>query len=1755
MSTLTMSSLAPPEPSKLQQKIGLNVRGESEWLGRRAASSRVDSLNRTLKVDGKFYAVMTIGGERKETKVARRSSTPAWNQLFSFNAHPNSTLRIDIFARRKMRKDLHIGSISELLSALHPSILEGSPQDVTKTISGESGARIVLRIGIEVQDKSIKEQHPIENLPAPETVQEIYTDAIPETLDVNFADLEHNVSQMHSLSRPVSTVVNGASSMPSENSDFLTTWKPFFDNIKIFCEFTDKLAEVHPYAKMAMSILSLPVKSLLVAKIVQKQMDRDTNILKLFNTMKSFYSIVNDLKTEFEAKPEKAGLLQDLFIRIARQTTECYYFISEYVKTEGFLRRTVKHALSSTDDTINEFCEVFVELEHAFHTGVAVQTQIVTVRILDKVDHILDGVEHILSDTEEIMIETDLKEIGYTSGASFGPNKGCQPGTRVAILDEIADWINSDDTHRVLLLSGAAGTGKSAIAHTIAQQFNDLHRLGSSFCFIRGEAGRGPDKLFPHMARDLADFDKRIKRALWGIVQYQTALRTTSQIALQFDNFILKPLQELTLTGPLVIVIDALDECGDVPSRQGLLELLVSKMADLPSSVRILLTSRPEADVERLFKPNAHMILKRMQDISPQLTELDITAYIHNRLSGPSYSVIDDARKSALVSRCEGLFQWASVACTFIIGLGITGLEPLDRYNLLIEGKVHETAGLDGLYTTVLSYLFPIQRSAALDESIMDGFRFIMALVLTTFEPVSVKSLSEMSRNVEDGIISLRPESILGGMGSVLRGVAEEEPIRPLHTSFRDFLLDPSRSGRYHVDTSRTHRDLTLASLHIMEKQLAFNICHLESSYLLNRHIPDLADRVRESIPAHLSYSCRFWESHLQAIGAGVASELKVLKGIEVLLKEKLLFWLEVMSLLGAVSGAARAVASIVKWASGLHTSQIRKLATDAQAFINMFGFPISQSTPHIYLSALAFSPQSSDVFKRFWKEFPQVLKVEVGADNHWPAAQHSIHAGSAVSCVAISSNGSWIVSSLNDYTIRVWDVSTGDAVGDPFKGRADQILSVAISPDGKWIVSGSLSREIRVWDTATRAASGDPLNGHTYWVRSVAFSKDGKWIVSGSDDNTIRVWDTVTHAAVGGPLEGHTDSVLSVAFSPDASQIVSGSKDNTIRVWDVATCTTVGDLLRGHTNRVTSVAFSPEGSWIVSGSGDHTIRVWDAKTHAAMGEPLRGHTNLVSSVAFSPDGSQIVSGSYDCTIRVWDVTTHAAVGDPLKGHSLSISSVAFFPDGSRIVSGSNDCTIRVWDSTMHSSVGNLLEGHASSVHSVAFSSDGKWIVSGSGDRTIRVWDATTHAAVGSPLEGHASSVHSVAFSSDGKWIVSGSGDRTIRVWDATTHAAVGDPLKGHSKGVTSVAFSSDGKWIVSGSGDRTIRVWDATTHAAVGDPLKGHSKGVTSVAFSSDGKWIVSGSDDYTIRVWDTMTHAAVGDPLKGYTGEVYSVVFSPDGKWIVSGSSDGAIRVWDTATHAALGGPFEEHGGPVHSVAFSPDGSRIVSGSDDRTIRVWDAKTHAAVGDPLTGHSLSISSVAFSPDGSRIVSGSGDYTIRVWDAPCIQDVSTNVVHGPEMTPRSAPSNTPPIYLSELPSVYPTFILISHLPEHTMRKDGLYSSTPQPAWNYRPYRHINSDGWIVGPESELVFWVPAAYRDRLWPDPRLQFAIGKQLIQLDLSQFVHEPKNAQEGSKSWSAHQFVEKKREACQRALLAFISAHLESRRLAVVPYGRLE
>ncbi|KAG6827797.1 hypothetical protein H0H92_010432, partial [Tricholoma furcatifolium] len=92
------------------------------------------------------------------------------------------------------------------------------------------------------------------------------------------------------------------------------------------------------------------------------------------------------------------------------------------------------------------------------------------------------------------------KNTGQTS------SKACLEGTRVALLEQIYDWVEDPKGARVLLLSGAAGMGKSAVAHTVARDLEN-HGLAIApfFAFDRSVQERSSSQLIPTWMRHLAE--------------------------------------------------------------------------------------------------------------------------------------------------------------------------------------------------------------------------------------------------------------------------------------------------------------------------------------------------------------------------------------------------------------------------------------------------------------------------------------------------------------------------------------------------------------------------------------------------------------------------------------------------------------------------------------------------------------------------------------------------------------------------------------------------------------------------------------------------------------------------------------------------------------------------------------------------------------------------------------------------------------------------------------------------------------------------------------------------------------------------------------------------------------------------------------------------------------------------------------------------------------------------------------------------
>ena len=138
----------------------------------------------------------------------------------------------------------------------------------------------------------------------------------------------------------------------------------------------------------------------------------------------------------------------------------------------------------------------------------------------------------------------------------------------------------------------------------------------------------------------------------------------------------------------------------------------------------------------------------------------------------------------------------------------------------------------------------------------------------------------------------------------------------------------------------------------------------------------------------------------------------------------------------------------------------------DVLKFVQIFTGVIDKSTPHLYLSGLAFSPSQSVITKHLEK-FSGIAKVAVGQQNDWPRNERVLQCGLLVS-VALSPDGRHIVSGSYDKIVQVWDAQTGQQVGNPLQGHTSSVSSVAFSPDGRHIVSGSWDNTIRVWDAQT---------------------------------------------------------------------------------------------------------------------------------------------------------------------------------------------------------------------------------------------------------------------------------------------------------------------------------------------------------------------------------------------------------------------------------------------------------------------------------------------------------------------------------------------------------------------------------------------------------------------------------------------------------------------------------------------------------------
>jgi hypothetical protein len=334
----------------------------------------------------------------------------------------------------------------------------------------------------------------------------------------------------------------------------------------------------------------------------------------------------------------------------------------------------------------------------------------------------------------------------------------------------------------------------------------------------------------------------------------------SSDVKDQLDGLLIKGLARgIDDRRPLIFTIDALDECpkGEATQLFHVLHKLLSGPT-LPPIVRFLFTYRSDEEIRWTFKglPTVDIPIDNEEG-----TVEDIHKFVHAQLyRNPDPDVadmVDDVAKAA-----QTLFECAAAICRELTATRrpASRSKRRDFARRLREGPV---MSLYDSYRAILAMYF----DEGEDDELVRLFRRLMGWIFLVRTPQSRRVFRAFAVALLPKEEQSDVDRILYWLGSLLSGTtSEDDPISPLHTSLRDFLLDATKSGTFSLDLGlHLQEEISRACLKIMNRDLRFNICGLSALFTLNSEVKELPQKVEKCISPGLRYACLATTHHLRS--------------------------------------------------------------------------------------------------------------------------------------------------------------------------------------------------------------------------------------------------------------------------------------------------------------------------------------------------------------------------------------------------------------------------------------------------------------------------------------------------------------------------------------------------------------------------------------------------------------------------------------------------------------------------------------------------------------------------------------------------------------------------------------------------------------------------------------------------------------------------------------------------------------------------
>ena len=484
-------------------------------------------------------------------------------------------------------------------------------------------------------------------------------------------------------------------------------------------------------------------------------------------------------------------------------------------------------------------------------------------------------------------------------------------GTRKSRLKVILDWVADTSEEEGLLQSntywiyGLPGIGKTSLAHSICARLHGQKRLAGAFFCQRDDPNlREPRNILPTLIYKLAVIFPPFRRIVANCLRNDPNISPKSMEDSLLLDFLDKPPKRPKHS--LVFVIDAFDECGDNRSRSRILRLLTGA-ATRASWLKIIITSRPEADIQRFFDEPTQSSYLRYDLAGDQEAGGDLLTFARSEfeLVAQDWHLLapwpEESLLNQVISQAKGLFIFIKTLVRALEGCK----DPTEF--LKAASKDSAGAGLEALYRLYSSIL-----ESRIAHNHAEFQRVIgVLLAAAPYRALCEETIAELAGVRHNNLV----KKWVDDLSSLLyRDEGTNGGIRVRHLSISDFLVSGGCPSNYQINLQGANVHLGISCLETMVCRLRFNICGLEDSRLANADVEDLQSRITEHISDSLQYSSLYWSNHLCFTPDN--HDRRVWESLKEFFGGLCpLFWIEVLSIMGMVPMGAPSIRRVISWA------------------------------------------------------------------------------------------------------------------------------------------------------------------------------------------------------------------------------------------------------------------------------------------------------------------------------------------------------------------------------------------------------------------------------------------------------------------------------------------------------------------------------------------------------------------------------------------------------------------------------------------------------------------------------------------------------------------------------------------------------------------------------------------------------------------------------------------------------------------------